>query len=395
MIQSPSPLRSAAAAGAESRQPASARAVPGQAQGDTVPGFSERMRFAGEDGAASSTGLPAPSLLSVLPVEVAEPAAMPTEGKPQAEVAELGLLEIIEQQLAEFDAREAAQADPLPVVPVVPAPSPVPQIERIEERLGWLSQPMPFAPGAHSASRQVEPLETMGASDWSSRAAETNPVTAANARFGEFKNTVRAPADMSGGSVQLQAQALPLSTQASFVVDAPSSLPGEPLDAAEALISTERGQAASSQATDRTLRLQAPEAKWGEQMLHALRENVELQIQQKIQSATIRLDPPELGSLEILLSHESGRLSVQLTAANADVARLLQQSSERLRHELVGQNFGQVSVQVGADSGGQQGQQRQRAALAAEESPLAARTLDEEAQNSRAAERARDVLVTV
>ena len=391
MIQSPSSLRSAAA-GAESRQPASARTVPGQAQGDTVPGFSERMRFAGEDGAASSTELPAPSLLSALPVEVAEPAAMPTEGKPQAEVAELGLLEIIEQQLAEFDAREAAQADPLPVVP---APSPVPQIERIEERLGWLSQPMPFAPGAHSAPRQVEPLETMGASDWSSRAAETNPVTAANARFGEFKNTVRAPADMSGGSVQLQAQALPLSTQASFVVDAPSSLPGEPLDAAEALISTERGQAAASQATDRTLRLQAPEAKWGEQMLHALRENVELQIQQKIQSATIRLDPPELGSLEILLSHESGRLSVQLTAANADVARLLQQSSERLRHELVGQNFGQVSVQVGADSGGQQGQQRQRAALAAEESPLAARTLDEEAQNSRAAERARDVLVTV
>ena len=101
MIQSPSSLRSAAA-GAESRQPASARTVPGQAQGDTVPGFSERMRFAGEDGAASSTELPAPSLLSALPVEVAEPAAMPTEGKPQAEVAELGLLEIIEQQLAEF-----------------------------------------------------------------------------------------------------------------------------------------------------------------------------------------------------------------------------------------------------------------------------------------------------
>src|SRR5690606_4468537 len=183
-------------------------------------------------------------------------------------------------------------------------------------------------------------------------------------------------------------------------VDAPSALEplladAEPLEAGDPLLSTERTQAAPPPALDRALRLQAPEAKWGEQMLHALRENVELQIQQKIQSATIRLDPPELGSMEILLSHESGRLNVQLTAVNADVARLLQQSSERLRQELVGQHFVQVNVQVGADSGGQQGQQRQRAALAAEELPLAARTLEEEQQDSRAAERARDVLITV
>ena len=84
--------------------------------------------------------------------------------------------------------------------------------------------------------------------------------------------------------------------------------------------------------------LQAPEA-GGEQMLHALREHVEVQLQQRQQSASIRLDPPELGSLEIHLSHESGRLTVQLSAANADVARLLQQTSDRLRQELVAQQF--------------------------------------------------------
>ncbi len=128
-------------------------------------------------------------------------------------------------------------------------------------------------------------------------------------------------------------------------------------------------------------------------MLHALRENVDLQIQQKIQSATIRLDPPELGSMEILLSHESGRLNVHLSAANADVARLLQQTSERLRHELVGQHFVQVNVQVGADSGGQQGQPRQRPVLAGEDAPLAARPQEQEQQ--RESGRARDVLVTV
>ena len=168
----------------------------------------------------------------------------------------------------------------------------------------------------------------------------------------------------------------------------------EPLDAGDPLTTTvDRGQATPLQAADRALKLQAPEAKWGEQMLHALRENVDLQIQQKIQSATIRLDPPELGSMEILLSHESGRLNVHLSAANADVARLLQQTSERLRHELVGQHFVQVNVQVGADSGGQQGQPRQRPVLAGEEAPLAARPQEQEQQ--RESGRARDVLVTV
>lgn len=97
--------------------------------------------------------------------------------------------------------------------------------------------------------------------------------------------------------------------------------------------------------------------------------------------------------MEIMLSHESGRLNVHLSAANADVARLLQQTSDRLRHELVGQHFVQVNVQVGADSGGQQGQQRQRAALAAEELPTAAR--QQEQQQSRESGRARDVLITV
>lgn len=152
--------------------------------------------------------------------------------------------------------------------------------------------------------------------------------------------------------------------------------------------------AAQPQAAERSLRLHAPQAQWGEQMLHSLREQVDLQINQRIQNATIRLDPPELGSLEIFLSHESGRLSVQLSAANADVARLLQHTSERLRQELVGQNFVQVNVQVSADAQGgrQHGQPRQawpgedpvRSASAAAES--GARTSQDSAS---------DVLVTV
>ena len=161
------------------------------------------------------------------------------------------------------------------------------------------------------------------------------------------------------------------------------------------------GSATSSAATatpltaERPLKLHAPQTQWGEQMLASLREHVELQINQRIQNATIRLDPPELGSLEIFLSHESGRLSVQLSAANADVARLLQQTSERLRQELVGPNFVQVNVQVSADAqGGRQQQQAQAQRWIAEDEVAAAVALPAGGERN-GAQSTSDVLVTV
>ncbi|WP_244221269.1 flagellar hook-length control protein FliK [Pseudomonas songnenensis] len=160
----------------------------------------------------------------------------------------------------------------------------------------------------------------------------------------------------------------------------------------------ERPAGGVTQGAERLLRLQGPEAKWGEQMLHALREHVEIQLQQRQQSASIRLDPPELGSLEIHLSHESGRLSVQLSAANADVARLLQQTSDRLRQELVAQHFVQVNVQVGAD--GQSGRQDRPQQLPDSDEVLAAAAGSAGApaalaDGKRSAGRGSDVLVTV
>lgn len=170
------------------------------------------------------------------------------------------------------------------------------------------------------------------------------------------------------------------STQVLPTLDAPDAtllerLPASAAEGDKVAPATSANQQTAAQplAAERPLKLHAPQAQWGEQMLQSLREHVDLQINQRIQNATIRLDPPELGSLEIYLSHESGRLSVQLSAANADVVRLLQQTSERLRQELVGQNFVQVNVQVSADAqGGRQQGQAQHQAWLGEESVRAA-----------------------
>jgi flagellar hook-length control protein FliK len=194
-----------------------------------------------------------------------------------------------------------------------------------------------------------------------------------------------------GAEVPLVDSPLLASATAEFsspVVDRPASALGNSIFALG-------DKAVQDSSIPASAKLPTPEAKWGEQLLHTLRDQVQVQIQQRIQNATIRLDPPELGSLEIFLSHESGRLNVQINASQADVARLLQQTSDRLRQELAGGQFTQVNVQTSSE--GQSGQQQSRhsaSRFVAEEmiqvngQPATDKTRGQSGQ-------ARDVLITV
>lgn len=395
MIQSISAPHGTAAS-SESARPVAARAshggqaIAGQAMaGTAMRGFGERMLLASSAGDDLSSEIAATSLQGPLPVLTAEQGQVlqasgnASQGSETAQelTPEQWLLGMLDQQLAEIQARDAAQASTLPgpAQPVLPDAN----TTDADALFAGLSGLAPL-PQAVSETHPAEPLNNaMMTAGLPRRAVELSPLPAAMTKpAGEIG--VAQPA----GVTATPADAMPTAALESLLEAA------EPVEAGDPLAATvERGQATPLQAADRALKLQAPEAKWGEQMLHALRENVDLQVQQKIQSATIRLDPPELGSMEILLSHESGRLNVHLSAANADVARLLQQTSDRLRQELVGQHFVQVNVQVGADGGGQQGQQRQRLVPAGEEAPSAARP--QEQAPDRESGRARDVLVTV
>ncbi|MFU6377047.1 flagellar hook-length control protein FliK [Metapseudomonas otitidis] len=158
---------------------------------------------------------------------------------------------------------------------------------------------------------------------------------------------------------------------------------------------TQVAETTAERPLERTVHLPGPQARWGEQMLQALRDSVELQLGQRSQSARLRLDPAELGSLEIVLRQEGGQLSVQIAASQGDVARLLQQGSERLRQDLAGQQGLPVSVSVSTEGGsGQPGRERQGrddgpAVLAIHANPL-----DTQRQSARHDGRD-DVLVTV
>ncbi|WXL26029.1 flagellar hook-length control protein FliK [Ectopseudomonas mendocina] len=339
------------------------------------------------------------------PVPAEAVAASPLEPSGELALASFGLQLAVDEVAAESllvgDAQPQTQAQPLPVEPaVIDAEHWLnsmlqQQAAQIEAR----ESDLPATPLPEQSSAVVDELAELqlaavvpsqaatqpDARVWQSLAAR-NPVLTGS--------ELASPAATASAVLPSTAAVMTATGAALLTTQTAGELPvATSTDAAVLNGLSEAPQSQTAQLQS-TLKLHAPQARWGEQMLQSLRETVELQINQRVQNATIRLDPPELGSLEIFLSHEAGRITVQLSAANADVARLLQQTSDRLRQELVAQNFVQVNVQVSADSQGgrQQGQTMQH--LASLDEQVQAQ-VEPEAERTNQQDSASDVLVTV
>lgn len=116
------------------------------------------------------------------------------------------------------------------------------------------------------------------------------------------------------------------------------------------------------------LKLSSTQSHWGQQLVDTLKERVEMQYSQNIKQAHIRLDPPELGKLDLTVRIDGDKLSVQLNASNPVVRDALLQSSDRLRTSLATEHSGGVEVNVG-----QGDSQRQQQGAKDEETILAGR----------------------
>lgn len=278
---------------------------------------------------------------ALAPAPLTEPLPLPDEAviDPQQ-----WLNAMLDQQAVQLQARGSTDARP-------DMPAPMPAAERLLSRLPM--QPPVMVPGQEGLAAQQVPADKL----WH----VAQEVTAQPA---EGK-----PAALSG--VLSDLHSVPKAV-AAVLADTP--------------------QAAQEPVLERGLKLAAPQARWGEQMLHALRETVQVQVQQRFQQATIRLDPPELGSLEIFITQEPGRLSVQISAAQGDVARLLQHTSDRLRQELVEQNTLQINVQI---SGGSEGHAGRDSSRQRHEPGIAEAIQDAPGASPLEKHRASDVLVTV
>ncbi|WP_162382053.1 flagellar hook-length control protein FliK [Citrobacter sp. NCU1] len=87
---------------------------------------------------------------------------------------------------------------------------------------------------------------------------------------------------------------------------------------------------------------------WAEQMLAPLVDRLRVQNHLGVKQATLRLDPPDLGKLNLQVRTEDDRVFIQISATNPTVRDQLLQLSDRLRQDLLsGQSWSQVDVDIG------------------------------------------------
>lgn len=92
-----------------------------------------------------------------------------------------------------------------------------------------------------------------------------------------------------------------------------------------------------------------PEASgsWGRELAAALGDRLTMQVTQGVREANVRLDPPELGRIDLMVRMDGDRLQIQLNATSPQVRDMLLQTADRLRAELQEQGGQTVEVNVG------------------------------------------------
>ncbi len=90
----------------------------------------------------------------------------------------------------------------------------------------------------------------------------------------------------------------------------------------------------------------------GQKLNQILADKISVQLSAKNQVATVRLDPPDLGKIDLTIRVEHDKLQVQINASNQTTRESLNLTADRLRHELMGQNFLTVDVSIQQESKG-------------------------------------------
>ncbi|WP_299809728.1 flagellar hook-length control protein FliK [uncultured Shewanella sp.] len=128
------------------------------------------------------------------------------------------------------------------------------------------------------------------------------------------------------------------------------------IDSANQIAASSRAHSTVAQWGPVSVSQSAPMLQQSHEMLSPLREQLRFQIDQQIKQAELRLDPPELGKIELNVRLDGDRLHIQMHAANSSVRDALLMGLDRLRAELAMDHGGQIDVDI---SQGESQQQKQ------------------------------------
>jgi len=132
-------------------------------------------------------------------------------------------------------------------------------------------------------------------------------------------------------------------TSADASQDSGAALPNSATPAAGAVLA---GTPATTQPAPDTVKLAGPPTAWRQSLQEALGERLNLQVGKNMEQATIRLEPPQLGRIDIAIRHSNGTLEVNISASNGEVLRQLQTVSDNLRSDLAQRQYTDVAVSV-------------------------------------------------
>jgi flagellar hook-length control protein FliK len=109
--------------------------------------------------------------------------------------------------------------------------------------------------------------------------------------------------------------------------------------------------AAAAPVASDVVKLSGNAEQWQQPLRAALGERLQLQLQHNDNHAVIRLEPPNLGSIEISIRHSSGALQVTMAASHSEVVRQLNTIGDSMRQDLSQRQFSEVAVTVSASGG--------------------------------------------
>ncbi|MCS0629860.1 flagellar hook-length control protein FliK [Telluria mixta] len=95
-----------------------------------------------------------------------------------------------------------------------------------------------------------------------------------------------------------------------------------------------------------TVKLAGPPTAWRQTLQETLGDRLNVHVAGNVQQATISIEPPQLGRIDIAIRHSAGTLEVNISATNGDVLRQLQTVSDNLRNDLSQRQYTEVAVTV-------------------------------------------------
>ncbi|WP_215409588.1 flagellar hook-length control protein FliK [Janthinobacterium sp. JC611] len=159
---------------------------------------------------------------------------------------------------------------------------------------------------------------------------------------------------VKGGAPAQPFEALPQQAAPATAAAAPAAREGERGTAAPAPATPNLGltgavgNTATAAPNGDTIKLNGPAQQWQEPLREALGERLQTQIGRNSEHATIRLDPPMLGRIDISIRHTAGALQVNVTASNSEVLRQLQGIGDNMRNDLAQRQYTEVAVNISA-----------------------------------------------